>query len=373
MDPRHCRLFVGRVIAGVISTDPGLTRNDPNALEAYVDRALAVALTDELPGFLTRHLSLACGTPYPGADVASGAFPAGGKNPSRRRQVGLAGIRAACPCLMSRKWLLFGIALAVGCKRPDPKEVVHPLESTLGTAVPAAFVSTLAMSALAGRASPCATIVTPPSSNGHQVRVDIHLGPGCPMPFEGERNGTFVVTGVWTPELAVFASDFTQVEHRERELIVLRITVMTVVRGDAHLLISYQQQDVETTTTTAGTSTSARLEQTAWVVDVDTRGTEDLSDDRLTVSGGDQSLFAAAGARQQGDVTQVPVANAVFSAGCRRNPTQGIAAVQKAGTEGGGMLLFTFHSTCDGRADVTGAMAPYALMLGESVPLDFLE
>jgi len=97
------------------------------------------------------------------------------------------------------------------------------------------------------------------------------------------------------------------------------------------------------------------------------------ADDRLTVSGGDQSLFAAAGARQQGDVTQVAVGNAVFSAGCRRNPTQGIAAVQKAGTEGGGMLLFTFHSTCDGRADVTGAMAPYALMLGESVPLDFLE
>jgi hypothetical protein len=265
---------------------------------------------------------------------------------------------------------LFGIALAIGCKRPDAKEVVHPLESTLGTAVPAAFVSTLAMSALGGTASPCATVVTPPASNGHPVRVDIHLGPGCPIPFDAEQNGTFVVTGVWTPELAVFASDFTQVEHGERELLVLKIGVMTVVRRAAHLLISYQQQDVETS---AGASTSARLEQTAWVVDVDTRGTETLSDDRLTVSGGDQSLLAVAGARQQGDVTQVAVGNAVFSAGCRKNPTQGIAVVQRAGTEGGGMLLFTFHSSCDGRADVTGAMTPYALMLGESVPLDFLE
>lgn len=272
--------------------------------------------------------------------------------------------------VMFRRSLLLGVALVVGCKTPDPKEVVHPLESTLGTAVPAAFVSTLAMSALAERPSPCATVVSPPSSNGYQVRVDIHLGPGCPLPFDGERNGTFVVTGVWTPELAVFASDFTQVEHGDRELLVLKIGVMTVVRRDAHLLISYQQQDVETT---AGASTSARLAQTAWIVDVDTRGTEDLSDDRLTVSGGDQSLFALSGARQQADVSQVAVGNAVFSAGCRRNPTEGLAVVQRAGTEGGGVLLFTFHSTCDGRADVTGAMAPYALMLGESVPLDFLE
>jgi hypothetical protein len=190
------------------------------------------------------------------------------------------------------------------------------------------------------------------------------------MPFDGAKSGTLVVTGVWTPDLAVFASDFTQVEHGDRELLVLKIAVMTVVRREAHLLITYQQQDVETA---ADASNSARLEQTAWVVDVDTRGTEDLSDDRLTVSGGDQSLFAMAGARQQGDVTQVVVGNAVFSAGCRRNPTQGIAAVQRAGTEGGGMLLFAFHSSCDGRAEVTGAMAPYGLMLGESVPLDFLE
>jgi hypothetical protein len=271
---------------------------------------------------------------------------------------------------MSRRWWLFGIAVAIGCKRPDPKEVVRPLESTLGTAVPAAFVSTLAMSTLKGTVSPCATVVTPPASNGHQVRVDIHLGPGCPMPFDGEKTGTFVVTGVWTPGLAIFASDFTQVEHGDRELLVLKIALMTVVRHDTHLLISYQQQDVETT---AGASSSAQLEQTAWVVDVDTRGTEDLTDDWLTVSGGDQSLFAMAGARQQGDVTQVAVGNAVFPAGCRRNPTQGIAAVQRASTAGGGMLLFTFHSACDGRAEVTGAMAPYALMLGESVPLDFLE
>src|SRR5712664_156415 len=84
----------------------------------------------------------------PDADAAMVAFAACGEDSSRRRLVYRAGIRVACPCVMSRKWLLLGIGLVIGCKRPDAKEVVHPLESTLGTAVPAAFVSTVAMSAL---------------------------------------------------------------------------------------------------------------------------------------------------------------------------------------------------------------------------------
>jgi hypothetical protein len=226
------------------------------------------------------------------------------------------------------------------------------------------------MSALGGKVSPCATVVVPPTASSQQVRVDVHLGPGCPMPFDGRGNGTFVVTGAWTPELAIFASDFTQMEHGASELLVLRIAVMTVVRRDTHLLISYAQQNVETR---ADASTSAQLDQTAWVVDVDTRGTEDPSDDVLTISGGDQSLLAMAGARAKADVTQVAVGNAVFRPGCRKNPTEGIAVVQRAGTEGGGMLLFTFHSACDGRADVTGAVTPYRPLLGESVPLDFLQ
>src|SRR6516225_8538208 len=154
-------------------------------------------------------------------------------------------MRVAPPTHMSRGWGLLSIAVAIGCARPNARDVVHPLESTLGTAVPAAFVSAVAMSALGGNTSPCATVVTPPGSTGQQVRVDIHLGPGCPIPFDGETNGTLVVTGVWTPQLATFASDFTQVEQGDGELLVLKIAVMTVVPRDTHLLISYAQQDVE--------------------------------------------------------------------------------------------------------------------------------
>jgi hypothetical protein len=72
------------------------------------------------------------------------------------------------------------------------------------------------------------------------------------------------------------------------------------------------------------------------------------------------------------DVTQVAVGNAVFEPGCRRNPSSGIAAVQRAGTRGGGWVLFWFHDACDGTTDVAAALAPFELLISDAVPLAFL-
>ena len=259
--------------------------------------------------------------------------------------------------------LLSALAL-LGCKQPDSHVIVHPLESTLGVAVPAAFTAAVAMSALGGQVSPCATVIPQPNSS----RVDIHLGPGCPSPFGSETNGTIVVTGVWTQQLATFLADFTEVNQG---LLVQKIGSMTVAPQGSRLIIAYAQQDVSFGTDSQATMVG--LEQIAWAVEVDTLGTADPSDDIISVSGGDQSLLAASGAVTAANATQVAVGAAVFHSGCRRNPNQGIAAVQQVGTLGGGWLLFNFHSACDGKADVVGALAPYELMLGRPVPLDFLQ
>jgi len=259
--------------------------------------------------------------------------------------------------------LLSALAL-LGCKQPDSHVIVHPLESTLGAAVPAAFSAAVAMSALGGHSSPCATVI--PQANAS--RVDIRLGPGCPSPFGNASNGTIVVTGVWTPQLATFLADFTEANQG---LLVQKIASMSVVPQQSRLTIAYLQQDVSFATDSQ--TTTAGLQQTAWVVDVDTLGTADPNDDVIRVSGGDQSLLAATGAVTAANATQVAVGLAVFHSGCRKNPNEGIAAVQQVGTLGGGWLLFTFHSVCDGKADVTGALTPYELMLGHSVSLDFLQ
>ena len=50
------------------------------------------------------------------------------------------------------------LALA-GCSTHDAAQIVQPLETTLGTAVPAAFLAATAMSSLGGTPSPCVSVV----------------------------------------------------------------------------------------------------------------------------------------------------------------------------------------------------------------------
>jgi len=271
---------------------------------------------------------------------------------------------------MRSPWTVTLLLLAAGCARPDPAEIVRPLETTLGAAVPAAYFAATSMAALAGRPSPCAKVVAPAGPGG-DVRVDVSLGPGCPPMFGAGEQGTVVVTGAWTPRLATFLMDFTGVSFGGHPMVVVGIASMTVAPRDAtHLVVAYAEEDVRVAT---GESRGGGLGQAAWVVDVDTAGTDDPSDDTLAISGGNQDLLAAGGAAPEADLTQAAIGNAVFPAGCRRNPTSGVAAIQRAGTRGGGWVLFHFHGACDGTADVAAALAPYEFLVTDSLPLAFLQ
>jgi hypothetical protein len=271
---------------------------------------------------------------------------------------------------MRSLWVAALLVSTASCAKPDPDEIVQPLEVTLGAAVPAAYFAVTSMAALAGRPSPCATVVTPAGSGG-TVRVDVSLGASCPPMFGAGENGTVVVTGTWTPQLATFVMDFTGVSYKGHPMVVVGIASMTVMPQDAdHLLIAYGEEDVMVG---AGENQGAGLGQIAWVVDVDTAGTDDPSDDTIAISGGDQTLLAVADKTPAADVTQVAVGDAVFKAGCRRNPSSGVAAIQRAGTSGGGWVLFSFHDACDGTADVVAALAPYELLVTDSLPLTFLQ
>ncbi len=259
------------------------------------------------------------------------------------------------------------VSLLGGCTKPDATEIVQPLESTLGAAVPTAYFAAVAMSALGGDSSPCANVVAP----GAAARVEIDLGAGCPPMFGADDAGTVVVTGAWTPQLATFVMDFTGVTSGGQPMLVVGIGALTVTPGNTdHLTIAYGEEDIMVGT---GDVVGAGLDEVAWVVDVDTAGTADPTDDTIAVSGGDQSLLAVGSETPDADLTQVAVAAATFKAGCRKNPSSGIAAVQRAGTRGGGWVLFDFHDACDGTADVAAALAPYEPLITDSLPLAFLQ
>jgi hypothetical protein len=263
-----------------------------------------------------------------------------------------------------------GCIAAAACTQPSQAEIVQPLESTLGAAVPTAYFAAVAFAALDGQPSPCANVTTPAGS-GSDVRVEVSLGPGCPPMFSASDSGTTVVTGTWTPQLATFVMDYTGVATDTDPMLVVGIGTLTVTPSNGtHLLLAYGEQDISIAT---GLAVGAGIEQTAWVADVDTVGTADPSDDVIHVYGGDQSLIAVTGGKQP-DVGQTQVAvDATFDAGCRRNPTSGAGGVQRASSRGGGWLVYAFHSTCDGTTDVVAAMAPYELMAGKKIQLGFLQ
>ncbi len=259
------------------------------------------------------------------------------------------------------------VSVVGGCTKPDATEIVQPLESTLGAAVPTAYFAAVAMTALGGGSSPCASVVTP----GASARVDIDMGAGCPPMFGADDGGTVVVTGAWTPQLATFVMDFTGLTSGGQSMLVVGIGALTVTPASTgHLTIAYGEEDIMVGT---GDAVGAGVDEVAWVVDVDTAGTNDPSDDTIAVSGGDQSLLAIGSHNPDADLTQVAVAAATFKPGCRKNPSSGVAAVQRAGTRGGGWVLFDFHDACDGTADVVAALAPYEPLISDSLPLVFLQ
>ena len=259
------------------------------------------------------------------------------------------------------------VSLLGGCTKPDASEIVQPLESTLGAAVPTAYFAAVAMSALGGSSSPCANVVTP----GATARVEVSMGAGCPPMFGADDSGTVVVTGAWTPQLATFVMDFTGLTSGGQAMLVVGIGALTVTPGSAnHLTIAYGEEDIMVGT---GEAVGSGIDEVAWVVDVDTAGTADPSDDAIAISGGDQSLLAIGSHDPDADLTQVAVGAATFKPGCRRNPSSGVAAVQRAGTRGGGWVLFDFHDQCDGTADVAAALAPYEPLITDSLALVFLQ
>jgi hypothetical protein len=267
--------------------------------------------------------------------------------------------------------LILGIVLFVslGCTKPDPGPIEHPLDSTLGAAVPAAYAATLAMTTLGGGTSPCTNVVTPAGSA--DVMVNVSLGAGCPPMFTDGESGTVVVAGAWTPQEATFSMDFTNATSGDSPILVVGIGVMSVTpMGSDHLIIVYGEEAISVGT---GSDAGGGIDEVVWTVDVDTAGTPDPTDDTISVSGGAQNELVITGQAPKLDLTQVAVGDAVFNPGCRKNPNSGVAAVQRAGTEADGWVLFAFHSACDGTADVAAALAPYTPLITSSLPLVFLE
>jgi hypothetical protein len=241
--------------------------------------------------------------------------------------------------------------LAGGCS-PNSSDI-RPLQSGIAAAVTLGQTSTLAMQAMAASSTyVCAAVKTGCSANYPcNGAVTVTYGSGCPLPLGGEASGTVEVSGSWQTQGSATLSDtFVGVQAGNRSTVVVNASNLTVTRSMNDVSARYTWQNVNVQ---SGVSTLSG--QSSWTVDVDFANTpDDPSDDIYHVTGADQGVST--------QVAQISANEIVVDPSCRKNPISGSATIQKVSTTSIIQSRVSFHSACDGKADVDG----------DSVALDFL-
>lgn len=109
----------------------------------------------------------------------------------------------------------------------------------------------------------------------------------------------------------------------------------------------------------------------AWVVEVNTQGSiNDLSDDRISISGGGQYVAVDGTAVS---VYQLGLVRVEMDSTCTANPLAGLAVIQAVDTRQlvFGQALLEFDQACSGRARVVLANGNYIGTIGDYIDLGF--
>jgi hypothetical protein len=130
-------------------------------------------------------------------------------------------------------------------------------------------------------------------------------------------------------------------------------------------------RELERLDTPAPTDYEIALGMDAWVVEAITQGTgNDLSDDRIVISGGGQYLAIDGTAV---NLYQLGLVGVEMDATCTQNPLGGLAVIQAVDTREQvfGQAVLDFHQVCDGRARVVVANGNYIGTIGDHIDLAF--
>lgn len=245
---------------------------------------------------------------------------------------------------------------ACGAKQAAIDEVQYGVTSASAVG----RTASLAMDAMKGMASACATVTTAcasyPCTTG---AVTIALGAGCPLPLGGTSSGTVTVTGNWSSaDQATLSQTYTntQVASAGKALAIASVTQISASRAGNTLTVKYTG-----TNAVAGASGSAVAvgASSSWTVTVDNKGTADPIDDLLTVDATSANASAFGGTRV------ASVTGAVLDPSCRQNPIAGRADITQV--SGGVVPVPTitkiqFHAACDGQAEVDGSTTALTLL-----------
>jgi hypothetical protein len=214
------------------------------------------------------------------------------------------------------------------------------------------------MEAIKSGSSVCASVKTGCTTYSCNGAVTVNLGAACPLPLGGEATGSVDVTGSWTSvDQATMSQTFTNahVSALDKDLAVASVTKLTTTRSANQVTVKYTAANA--TAGAAGSAVSVGGSAT-WDVVVDTKGTADPADDKLTVNVSSTNAAAGIGASAR----VIKVDDAVLDPGCRQNPISGTADITEVSGFVPKIIKIQFHAACDGKAEINGDSVDFQLL-----------
>jgi hypothetical protein len=268
------------------------------------------------------------------------------------------------------------LATLIALAACDTDVNLTPVEQALGAAVAVGWVVDYAMASAAGSNVPCVGAGVYCGAPDCSGEISVGNGAECVLPMSETAEGAIGVQASWTSaDTGVFGMQFGQVKAGKESLVIFGIAGAAAVRSDQRIYIGYAGENIKAKN---GTLPSAYIQQTAWLVDIDTRDTAlDPTDDHLLITGGtngagidgDNPVAIGSGEISNVESRQMAFIGVEIDPSCPRNPIGGYAIIDGLSLKDPGITGLRFHRSCDGEVDVIASLGPAIASSGSSIPI----
>mgnify|MGYP001819531432 CR=1 FL=1 len=276
--------------------------------------------------------------------------------------------------------------------RFDVPPDTEPLVAVVKSAVPLAYVVTAATAVMFGEdlafaeanstctEFPCAVAADVIVSDNSIIRSYTSVNSAhVAALWQSQTQGVMVVLlygGTFgSPNYQVQSIHSFPVSREGSNLLIAFADIDIDIRGEADdpaaLAANEIARELERLNTPMPTDYEVAVGMDAWIVEVMTQGSSnDLSDDRISISGGGQYVAVDATAVS---VYQLGLVGVEMDATCTQNPVSGLAVIQAVDSREliFGQAVLEFDQVCDGRAKVIVANGNYIGTIGDYINLPF--
>lgn len=268
----------------------------------------------------------------------------------------------------------------------------EPLVAVIKSAVPLAYVVTAATAVMFGEdiefaeanitctEFPCAVMAEVILSDDSLIRSYTSVNSAhVAALWQGQTQGVMVVLlsdGTFgSPHYQVQSLHSFPVSREGSNLLIgfadIDIDVLGEADDPAALAANEIARELDRLDTPTPTDYEVALGMDAWIVEVLTQGSSnDLSDDRILISGGGQYVAVDATAV---NLYQLGLVGVEMDATCTQNPLRGLAVIQAVDSREHvfGQAVLEFDQVCNGRARVVVANGNYIGTIGDYIDLHF--